>query len=355
MSSTKPPASRPPKAASQRPVYSFVIPLYNEEAVLPILLHRMDRLMEKLDGPAEVIFVDDGSRDTSGIVAAGRAKDDPRYRYVALSRNFGHQIAITAGMDAAMGDAVIIMDADLQDPPEVCLDLIAKWKEGYEIVYAQRLSREGETPMKLWTARMFYKALRKLTAVDIPENVGDFRLVDRRALDTFRAMPERDRFVRGMFGWMGFRQTAVPFHRMSRAAGETKYGWKKMLRLAFDGIVGFSDIPLRMALWLGGIVSLGAVSYGAFVLGLALFSGNTGLVQGWASTIVVLSFIAGINLITTGIVGLYVGRIHNEVKQRPLYIVGRTEGFRDANPFALDQPGVVGRGRVPVADRRKAA
>lgn len=316
-----------------RPTYSFVIPLYNEEAVLPILLHRMDRLMEALDGPAEVIFVDDGSTDTCGIVAAARAKDDPRYRYVALSRNFGHQIAITAGMHAASGDAVIIMDADLQDPPEVCLELIAKWREGYEIVYAQRLSREGETRIKLWTAKTFYSLLRKLTAVDIPENVGDFRLVDRRALDAFLAMPERDRFVRGMFGWMGFRQTAVPFHRLARAAGETKYGWKKMLRLAFDGIVGFSDVPLKAALWLGAVVSAGALAYGGYVLLLALFSG-AGFVQGWASTIVVLSFIAGINLITTGIVGLYVGRIHNEVKQRPLFIVGRAVGFGERNPFA---------------------
>lgn len=320
--------------ARPRPVYSFVIPLYNEEAVLPILLHRMDRLLERLDGPAEVIFVDDGSRDACGIVAAGRAKDDPRYRYIALSRNFGHQIAITAGMDAASGDAVIIMDADLQDPPEICLEMIAKWREGFEIVYAQRLSREGESRFKLLTARLFYKALRKLTAVDIPENVGDFRLVDRKALDAFRAMPERDRFVRGMFGWMGFRQAAVPFHRLERAAGETKYGLKKMLRLAFDGIVGFSDVPLRMALWAGAAVSFGALGYGLFILCLALFTGNTGLVQGWASTIVILSFIAGMNLVTTGIVGLYVGRIHNEVKQRPLYMVGRTEGFGAEAPFA---------------------
>jgi dolichol-phosphate mannosyltransferase len=340
-------------APAIKPVYSFVIPLFNEEAVLPILLHRMDRLLEKLDGPAEVIFVDDGSKDTCGIVAAGRAKDDPRYRYIALSRNFGHQIAITAGMDAAAGDAVIIMDADLQDPPEVCLDLIAKWKDGYEIVYAQRLSREGETALKLWTAKMFYRVLCKLTAVDIPQNVGDFRLVDRRALDAFRAMPERDRFVRGMFGWMGFRQTAVPFHRLARAAGETTYGWKKMLRLAFDGIVGFSDLPLRVALWMGVAVSFAALGYGAFVLVLALFGSGTELASGWASMIVVLSLIGGMNLIMTGVVGLYVGRIHNEVKQRPLYVVGRTEGFQQA--AAVPDVGVAGRGRIPLADRRKDA
>jgi polyisoprenyl-phosphate glycosyltransferase len=355
VSSVKRPKA-PPPGEGGRIVYSFVIPLFNEEAVLPILLHRMDRLLEQLDAPAEVIFVDDGSTDTCGIVAAGRARDDARYRYVALSRNFGHQIAITAGMDAAAGDAVIIMDADLQDPPEVALDLIRRWREGYEIVYAQRLSREGETALKLWTASLFYKALRKLTAVDIPQNVGDFRLVDRRALDAFRAMPERDRFVRGMFGWMGFRQTAVPFHRPAREAGSTKYGWRKMLRLAFDGIVGFSDIPLRLALWIGSLVSLGALGYGLFVMALALFGGGAGMVQGWASTIIVLSFIAGMNLITTGIVGLYVGRIHNEVKQRPLYIVGRTEGFRATSPFALGrEAGPLGRGRVPRQPDRTAA
>lgn len=324
-------------SAAAKPLISFVIPLFNEEAVLPILLHRMDRLMERIAEPCEVIFVDDGSTDTCGIVAAGRAKDNPRYRYIALSRNFGHQIAITAGMDAAMGDAVIVMDADLQDPPEVCLELIAKWREGYEIVYAQRLSRDGETALKLWTARLFYKALNRLTAVDIPQNVGDFRLIDRKALDTFRAMPERDRFVRGMFSWMGFKQTAVPFHRMSRVAGATKYGWKKMFRLAFDGIVGFSDVPLRAALWMGATVSAGALLYGAYILMLALFS-STALATGWASTIVILSLIGGMNLIMTGVVGLYVGRIHNEVKQRPLYVVGRAVGFGAAHPLASGRP-----------------
>jgi dolichol-phosphate mannosyltransferase len=320
-----------------RPTYSLVLPLYNEEAVLPILMHRLDRLMEQLDGPAEVIFVDDGSTDTTGIVAAGRAKDDPRYRYVALSRNFGQQIAITAGIDAADGEAVVIMDADLQDPPEVVLELAAKWREGYEIVYAQRLSREGETPMKLATSKLFYRLMRKLTAVNIPDNVSDFRLVDRKAIEAFRAMPERDRFVRGMFGWMGFRQVAVPFHRPPRAAGETKYSWRKLTALAFDCIVGFSDVPLKIALWIGALVSATALTYGTWVLMSVLIVGPGNRVEGWASTIVVLSLIGGINLITTGIIGLYVGRIHREVKQRPLYVIGRIEGFSDrAQPIQRD-------------------
>jgi glycosyltransferase involved in cell wall biosynthesis len=321
-----------PTPAAQRPVYSLVIPIYNEEAVLPVLLHRLDRLLGSLDGPAEVIFVDDGSRDAGSIVAAARAKDDPRYRYLGLSRNFGHQIAISAGMDVAAGDAVVVMDADLQDPPEVVLDLIARWKEGYEIVYARRLTREGESAFKRWTAGVFYRVLRSLTAVDIPADVGDFRLVDRKAIEAFRAMPERDRFVRGMFGWMGFRQTEVSYHRLPRLAGRTKYGWSKMVRLALDAIVGFSDIPLRLALWIGSAVSLCGLLYGLHVVWLAYHDAS--LVTGWASTIVLTALLAGMNLLMTGIVGLYVGRIHAEVKSRPLYVVGRALGF-------ADEPGVV--------------
>ncbi|MGP9821711.1 glycosyltransferase family 2 protein [Salinarimonas sp. NSM] len=307
---------------SETPRYSFVIPLFDEELALPILFHRLGQLMETLDGPAEVILVDDGSRDRSGILAAGKAKDDPRWRYLALSRNFGHQIAITAGMDVARGEAVVVMDADLQDPPEVVHDLVAKWREGFEIVYAQRVSRAGESRLKLWTASLFYRLLARLTRVEIPRNVGDFRLVDRKAVDAFKAMPERDRFVRGMFGWMGFRQAAVPYHRLARVAGETKYSMRKMMRLAFDGIVGFSDAPLRLVLWLGLAVSAGALGYGGWVVVLSLLDAT--LVPGWASLAVILSFLSGINLITTGVVGLYVGRIHNEVKGRPLYVVGRT-------------------------------
>ena len=306
------------------PVYSIVIPLFNEEAVLPVLLLRLDGLLDRLDGEAEVILVDDGSADTTGIVASARATADPRYRYIGLSRNFGHQIAITAGMDAARGEAVVVMDADLQDPPEVVLDLVAKWREGYEIVYARRLSRAGESRFKTWSSALFYRLLRRLTHVDIPSDVGDFRLVDRKAIEAFKAMPERDRFVRGMFGWMGFRQTAVPFHRMSRVAGGSKYGWRKMWRLAFDGIVGFSDAPLRAALWLGFGISFAAFLFGIVTIGLALR--GSGLVPGWASLAVLLSFLSGINLMMTGVVGLYVGRIHSEVKNRPLYVVARTVG-----------------------------
>ena len=221
-------------ASLEAPVYSLVIPIFNEEAVLPLLVHRIKALLDKLDASAEAIFVDDGSHDTSVIFLRGMAAEDTRFRLIELSRNFGHQIAITAGMDAAAGDAVIVMDADLQDPPEVVLDLIAKWKEGYEIVYARRVRREGETLFKRASASLFYRMLQRMTSVTIPRDVGDFRLVGRKALETFKQMPERDRFVRGMFGWMGFKQTAVPFERPMRAAGETNIrsgkwcGWRCM-------------------------------------------------------------------------------------------------------------------------------
>jgi dolichol-phosphate mannosyltransferase len=308
-----------------KPVYSLVVPIYNEEAVLPILLRRLDMLLDQFDGPAEAIFVDDGSRDASAIVCEAKARADQRYRYIRLSRNFGHQIAITTGMDRARGDAVIVMDADLQDPPEVVLDMVAKWKEGYDVVYAERLTREGESAFKRWTADMFYRLLSRLSSVEIPRNVGDFRLVDRKALDSFLAMPERDRFVRGMFAWLGFEQTAVQFHRPARAAGETKYPLFKMLRLAVHGVVSFSDAPLRLALWVGMSVSALAMLYGCWVIG--MWATQADLARGWSSSIVVTAFLCGANMMMTGIMGLYVGRIHAEVKARPLYVIDRAVGF----------------------------
>jgi glycosyltransferase involved in cell wall biosynthesis len=305
--------------------YSIVVPIYNEEAVLPLLLRRLDALMDGLDGPAETILVDDDSTDTSSIILAAKAKDDPRYRYVGLTRNFGHQVAITAGMDAAAGAAIIVMDADLQDPPEVVGKMIARWKAGFDIVYAKRLSREGESAFKRWTAGLFYRLLGRLTAIEIPSDVGDFRLINRRVLEAFQAMPERDRFVRGMFAWLGFRQTEIGFHRPPRAAGKTKYPFWKMLGLAVNGVLGFSDAPLRLAIWLGLAVSAFAVVYGAYAVGVRIFGGD--VVSGWTSIIVVVSLLCGVNMLMTGIVGLYVGRIHAEVKRRPLYVVNKRVGF----------------------------
>ncbi|HLL26328.1 MAG TPA: glycosyltransferase [Xanthobacteraceae bacterium] len=305
--------------------YSIVIPVFNEEAVLPVLLRRIDTLLDNLDAPAEAIFVDDGSTDCSSIVLEAKAKDDPRYRYIKLARNFGHQAAITAGMDACTGKAIIVMDADLQDPPEVVGALVERWKEGYDIVHARRLSREGEGTFKRWTARVFYKLLGRISSIDIPSDVGDFRLIDRKVLDAFRAMPEQDRFVRGMFAWLGFRQAEVAFHRPPRAAGETKYPLWKMIRLAVNGVLGFSDAPLRLAIWVGLAVSCLAVLYGIYVIG--LWFSHSALVAGWSSTIVIISFLCGINMLMTGIIGLYIGRIHAEVKRRPLYVVDKRAGF----------------------------
>ena len=302
-----------------RPIYSLVVPVYDEEAVAPLLLRRMDRLLDALDGPAEVLFVDDGSRDCSPIVLRAKAKEDPRYRYVRLSRNFGHQIAISTGLDLARGDAVIVMDADLQDPPEVVLELVAKWREGFEIVSAQRISRSGESRFKRATADLFYRLLSRLASVEIPREVGDFRLIDRKALDALISMRERDRFVRGMVAWIGFRQTVVPFHRPARAAGETKYSLTKMVRLALNAVISFSEAPLRLALWTGMGVSILAMLYGFYVI--ALWVSDANLAPGWSSTIVVTAFLCGANMLMTGIMGLYVGRIYSEVKGRPLYLI----------------------------------
>jgi glycosyltransferase involved in cell wall biosynthesis len=313
-------------------MYSLVIPVFNEEAVLPVLLRRLDALMDRLDGPAETIFVDDGSRDCSSIILRAKAKDDPRYRYIGLTRNFGHQIAITAGMDAASGDAVVVMDADLQDPPEVVEQMIARWKEGFDVVYARRLSRDREGAFKRYSASLFYRLLGRLSAVDIPSDVGDFRLIDRKVLDAFRAMPEQDRFVRGMVAWLGFSHTDVTFHRPPRELGDTKYPLWRMARLAINGIIGFSDAPLRLAIWLGLAVSALALLYGVYVVGL-WFAGSR-LVTGWSSTIVIISLLCGVNMLMTGIMGLYVGRIHAEVKRRPLYVVGARVGFEE-RPMAL--------------------
>ena len=317
-------ATLPPRL-TMTPVYSLVVPIYNEEAVLPVLLRRLDELMARLDGPAEVIFVDDGSRDAGPIVLEAKARADARFRLLKLSRNFGQQIAMTSGMARARGQAVVLMDADLQDPPEVVIDLIAKWREGYEVVYAQRLSREGESRFKLMTSDLFYRLLGALSEVDIPRNVGDFRLVDRKALDSFLAMPERDPFLRGMFTWIGFRQAVVPFHRPPRAAGETKFSLTKMLKLATSGLVSFSDAPLRAALFIGLAVCGVAVAYAAFVVGMWFAGAN--LARGWSSLIVVITFLGGANMMMTGVLGVYIGRIHAEVKRRPLYFVEREVGF----------------------------
>ncbi len=310
---------------SVRPTYSLVIPVYNEEAVLPLLLPRLDGLLERLDGPAEVIFVDDGSRDLTSFILEQRASADPRFKYVTLSRNFGHQIAITTGLDLSSGDAVIIMDADLQDPPEVALALAARWREGFEVVSARRVSRAGESRFKRATAHLFYRLISRLGAIEIPEDVGDFRLLDRKVVDAFCGLRERERFVRGLFAWMGFKQATVDFERPARAAGVTKYPVRKMVSLAVNGVISFSEAPLRAALWSGILVSALAILYGFYIV--ALWASDAELVRGWSSTTFVAAFLGGANMMVTGIMGLYVGRIYAEVKARPLYLIDRQSGF----------------------------
>jgi len=313
-----------------RPEYSLVVPVYDEAETIPELVRRLGDLVGKLDGDAEVILVDDGSSDGSYELMRAAREADPRFKLIRLSRNFGHQVAVTAGLDVAAGNAVIVMDADLQDPPEVALELAARWRDGYEVVYAVREGREGDTAFKRATASLFYRVFRRISDVDVPLDVGDFRLVDRRALDAFRSMRESNRYVRGMFSWIGYRQVGVPFRREERYAGETKYPLRKMLKFASDGVVSFSAYPLRLALKLGF-----AVSALSFLLGVVfLLSKFIGFysVPGLASIAVFVAFMGGIQLLLIGIMGEYVARIHDEVKGRPLYLVSDTQG--------LEPPGV---------------
>ena len=309
------------------PTYSLVVPAHNEEGVIRELVARLAEVMDALDDDAEAILVDDGSRDRTYELMLAATSADPRFRLVRLSRNFGHQIALTAGVDLAAGDAVIVLDADLQDPPEVILDLVARWREGYDIVYAIREVREGETRFKRATANAFYRAFNRISEVQVPVDVGDFRLVDRRALDVFSQMRESNRFVRGMFSWIGLRQTGVLYHRQERFAGETKYPLRKMLRFAATGVISFSGAPLRAALNLGFFVSI--VSFVILVWSLVVKLSGFYDVPGWTSIVVVVSFIGGIQLIVLGVIGEYIGDIHAEVKRRPLYVISELENFPD--------------------------
>jgi dolichol-phosphate mannosyltransferase len=307
------------------PRYSFVIPVCNEEETLPELDRRLRSVLDGLDGPAEVILVDDGSSDRSHELLVDLSRRDPRFKVLRFTRNFGHQMAITAGLDRASGDAVIVMDGDLQDPPELAPELIARWREGYEVVYAIREDRRAEPFLRRAAIRLFYRILRRLTEVDIPPDAGDFRLVDRRALDQFRALRENNRYVRGLFAWIGFRQIGVPYRREARYAGTTKYPLRKLVKLGADGVLGFSNLPLRLTMALGFAVS--GTSFVLGVVAIVLRIIGIGTVPGWASVVVVVSFLGGVQLIVTGTMGLYVARIYEEVKGRPLYIVRESHGF----------------------------
>ncbi|HEY9897910.1 MAG TPA: glycosyltransferase family 2 protein [Pantanalinema sp.] len=305
---------------------SVVIPIFNEEAIIPELHRRLTAAMEGMPEDYELVFVNDGSRDRSVELLRELATRDVHSRLVNLSRNFGHQIAITAGMDHAQGDAVVIIDADLQDPPEVIAELAAKWREGYDVVYAVREQRQGESLFKRVTAAGFYRLISKITNVDIPVDTGDFRLMSRTAVEGLKRVREKNRFVRGLVAWLGFKQTGVKFVRHERFAGETKYPLKKMLKFAFDGITSFSFLPLQLATYMGFIVS-GASFLGIlYVVYLRFFTQAT--IVGWASLMAVLLFLGGVQLITIGIIGEYIGRIYEEVKGRPLYLTQEVLGFK---------------------------
>jgi dolichol-phosphate mannosyltransferase len=301
------------------PEYSFVIPVLNEQETLRELYRRLTAVMAQLDGSAEILFVDDGSTDASFAVIEELHARDPRVRAIRLSRNFGHQVALTAGIDHATGNAVILMDADLQDPPEVVPEMARRWREGYEVVYAVRDSRDGESRLKLATAKWFYRSLARMSTTPLAVDAGDFRLVDRRAIDAVMSMREHARYLRGMFAWVGYDQTGVHYSRAPRYAGRTKFPLRRMLAFATDGIVSFSVAPLRFVLALGFFVSAASL-LGALVAVVFWLTGAY-LVPGWASIAVGIGFTAGIQLTVLGVMGLYVARIYEEVKQRPLYFV----------------------------------
>ncbi len=322
-----------------KPTYSVIVPIYNEIDCIDELYARMTAVMDKMSEPWELVLVDDGSSDGSTERMEALAQQDPRIRAVFFARNFGHQIAVTAGMDHAMGQAVIIIDADLQDPPEVIPELINRWKEGYEVVYAVREVREGETWFKKATASLFYSFIFKITDVKIPKNTGDFRLLDRKALDVLNSMREKDRYLRGMSAWVGFKQIGIPYHRDARYAGTTKYPLKKMIKLAWNAITGFSYVPLQAATYLGFIVAGISILLIPVVIIVRLVSGSELL--GQATTLISTLFIGGVQLICLGILGEYLGRIYDEVKNRPLYITRSVTRTLYDDPAAIqnsDEP-----------------
>ncbi len=321
------------------PEISVVVPCFNEEGVLAETHRRLMATLTEIGLPFELIYVDDGSRDQTLTLLAGLQQSDSRVRVVALSRNFGHQLAITAGLNHSRGRAVVLIDADLQDPPEVIPDMIARWREGYEVVYGTRVCREGETAFKTKTAEWFYRLINRISEIPIPLDTGDFRLLDRKAVNALTSMPERDRFVRGMVSWVGFRQIAVPYDRAPRHAGVSKYSLFRMVRFALDGILSFSIVPLRVATFLGLAATLASLVAAAAAI--VLIFASAFRPGPWLAVLLTGLFIGGIQLICLGIVGEYLGRIYAESKHRPLYVVRETRGFDDPIPdrstsFAAD-------------------
>lgn len=312
---------------NEKPKITIIAPVYNEEPVLPELYRRISEVMDAAGDSWELLLVDDGSGDRSADIIAELHAQDARVKGISFSRNFGFQEAVTAGLDYALGDAVVLTDADLQDPPEVIPEMIAKWREGYDVVYGVRESREGETWFKLLTAKLFYRIIHRITSVNIPLDTGDFRLMDRRVVNSLRSMRERNRFLRGMVPWVGYRQTGVHFKRAPRFAGEAKYSsFRRMFKFAMNAITSFSYLPLQMATYLGfTIAAIAGLAILAVVI-LRLFGPHPAL-TGQATTLVAVLFLGGVQLISLGIIGEYLGRIYDEVKGRPLYLVDKSWGL----------------------------
>lgn len=322
---------------SKPKLLSMVIPCYNEEAVIHETMRRLTNFCEQLcDLDVELLFVDDGSRDQTRTILKEYAARDGRTRVIGFARNFGHQIAVTAGIDAAQGDAIVLIDADLQDPPEVVHQMIEKWREGYDVVYGTRTERPGESRFKLLTARAFYRLLNRLSNVPIPLDTGDFRLMSRNVANVLRSMPERDRFVRGMVSWVGFRQIALPYKRAERFAGTSKYPLRKMIRFATDGILSFSTKPLQLAVGLGLVAASLALVGIVYSLFMRIFTSIW--IEGWTALMIAVLFLGGVQLICVGILGEYIGRIYNEVKGRPLYIADEYLGFQVEMPHMSRSP-----------------
>ncbi|WLR41234.1 glycosyltransferase family 2 protein [Bacillus carboniphilus] len=302
-----------------RKMVSIIVPMFNEEEVIEECYMRLKNVMNQSGYRYELIFVNDGSKDKTLEKLDAIYRRDDHVRVLNFSRNFGHQIAITAGMDSAKGDAIVVIDADLQDPPEIIKQMIDKWEEGYEVVYAKRKERKGETFFKKATASIFYRTLRSLTSVDIPLDTGDFRLIDRKVCNALSSIKEKNRFVRGLVSWVGFKQCALEYEREPRFAGETKYPLKKMMKLSLDAITSFSDKPLQLAIYLGFMTSGFSFIYLVYVLMIKLFTDST--ISGWASIVSINLFFFGVILMILGIIGQYIGRIYDEARDRPLYII----------------------------------
>lgn len=316
---------------SRIPTLSIIVPMYNESKNIDIFHERLTAVMLQLGEPYEIICVNDGSLDNTLDKLYTLNTKDPNVKVINLSRNFGKEIALTAGLDYCSGEAMIPIDADLQDPPELIPQLVAKWREGYDVVYATRMHRHGETMLKKFTAKAFYRVAKRITCINIPQDTGDFRLMSRTVVEALKQLREQHRFMKGLFTWVGFRQTSIYYNRDPRFAGQTKWNYWKLWNLALEGITSFSYAPLQLATYSGLLISISAFIYAAYIFLLTLFYGNT--VPGYPSLIIIILFLGGVQLFTLGIIGEYIGRIYNESKRRPLYFVHGQQGFSEIKRY----------------------